>query len=163
VRDAAGPVRSEARERFTTDVQPVVTSALAALDSATEDARSEAVKRGRALATSLKGEVAPPPKRHRARTALIVAGLGGAAFAVARRLTGHRQTTTEWQSSYTPPAPMTPATPATDVGAHRAEGPTDVAAADPAEAASDAVETPHTPTTPDHPVAEIDIEPTEKD
>jgi vacuolar-type H+-ATPase subunit H len=165
-RDKAAPVISEARDRFTTEVLPVVTAALTALDDATEDARSEALRRGKAVAAALKGELPEPEqrKRHRVRALLIALGLGGAAFAVAKRFTS-RQPTTDWQSSYTPPpAPSTApaAAPVTDVGAHRADRADDVAAADPAEAASDSTDVPHQATTPDTPATEIDVDPVEK-
>jgi hypothetical protein len=169
VRDKAGPVLSDARDRFTTEVLPVVTSALAALDSATEDARAETKKRGRALARSLKAEVVPPPKKtHRLRNLLVVLGLGGVAFALSKRF-GSKQTTTDWQSSYTPPAGTGPVG---DVGIHRATtdagtdattgATTDAAASDPGEVAADAQVAPHEATTPDHPVTEVDVDPVDK-
>jgi hypothetical protein len=145
-------------------VLPVVTAAISALESASEDARAEAGKRARTLATALKGEVAPPPKKHTGRNVLVALGLGGAAFAVVRRCTG-KQPTTAWQSSYTPPPAPTPAAtggPVTDVGAHRADTPTDPAASDPGEAVADATEVPHDATTPDNPVTEVDVDPAHK-
>ncbi len=164
VLDKAGPVLADVRDAFTGEVVPVVTAAISALDDATEDARAEAVKRTRALATAIKGEVAPPPKKHTARNVLIALGLGGAAFAVARLL-GNRQPTTSWQSSYTPPPAPTPSStggPVTDVGAHRADTATDTAAAGPGEAVADATEVPHDASTPDNPVTEIDVDPSHR-
>jgi hypothetical protein len=164
VLDKAGPVLSEVRDVFTGEVVPVVIAAISALDNATEDARAEAVKRAKALATTLKGEVAPPPKKHTGRNVLIALGLGGAAFAAAKLL-GNRQPTTSWQSSYTPPPAPTPSStggPVTDVGAHRADTATDTAASDPGEAVADATDVPHDASTPDNPVTEIDVDPTHK-
>jgi hypothetical protein len=165
VLDKAAPVFSDVKDRFTAEVLPVVTAAISALDAATEDARAEAGKRTKALATALKGEVAPPPKKHTGRNVLVALGLGGAAFAVARRLTS-KQPTTSWQSSYTPPPAPTPSStggPVTDVGAHRADIPTDdVAASDPGEAVADATDVPHDATTPDNPVTEVDVDPDRK-
>ncbi len=165
VLDRAAPVLSDAKERFTAEVLPVVTAAISALESATEDARGEAGKRTKALGAALKGEVAPPPKKHTGRNILLVLGLGGAAFAVAKKLTS-KQPTTSWQSSYTPPPVPTPSStggPVTDVGAHRADTPTDTAAAGPGEAVADAAEAPHDATTPDNPATEVDVDPSAKD
>ena len=96
------------------------------------------------------------------RSLLVVLGLGGIAFAVAKRL-GRRQPTTSWQSSYTPPPAPAPAAPPAvrwpGAGAHRADAASDDdAASDPAEAASDAADVPHDASTPDNPVTEIDVE-----
>ena len=161
-RDKAAPYVSDARDKFTSDVLPAMTAALAAVDEATEDARSETKKRGKAVAAALRGEVAAPEEKHRGRTLLILLGLGGIAFAVAKRL-GARQPTTNWQSSYTPPpAPVPP--PAggpvagADIGAHRADEPDDIAASDPGEAVSDAADAPHDASTPDTPVTEVDVD-----
>jgi vacuolar-type H+-ATPase subunit H len=162
-RDKAAPYVSDAKDKFTSDVLPVVTAALAAVDEATEDARAETKKRGKAVAAALKGEVEAPEKKHRVRSLLIVLGLGGIAFAVAKRL-GRRQPTTSWQSSYTPPpAPVPPAAggpvAGAGTGAHRADAePDDTAASDPGEAASDATDVPHDASTPDNPVTEIDVD-----
>jgi hypothetical protein len=164
VLDKAAPVLSDVKDRFTAEVLPVVTAAISALEDATEDARAEAAKRTKAVATAIRGEVAPPPKKHTGRNLLLVLGLGGAAFAVVKRL-GNRQPTTSWQSSYTPPpAPTPPATggPVTDVGAHRADTATDTAASDPGEAVADATDVPHDASTPDNPVTEVDVDPTHK-
>jgi F0F1-type ATP synthase membrane subunit b/b' len=161
VRDKAAPYIADARERLATEVLPAVTAALATLDAATEDARHETVKRSKAVAAALKGEVeAPQPKKHRGRLALLLLAVGGAIFAVSRKL-GNRQPTTNWQSSYTPP-PATSTGPAAGVGVegglHRAEDTDDIAASDPAEAVSDATDVPHTPTTPDNPAEEINVD-----
>jgi hypothetical protein len=165
VLDKASPVLSDVRDRFTAEVLPVVTAAIAALDDATEDARAEAAKRTKALATALRGEVAPPPKeKHTFRNLLVALGLGGAAFAAVKRFTGGKQES-DWKSSYTPPPATTPSptgAPVTDVGAHRADMPTDLAASDPGEAVADATEVPHDATTPDNPVTEIDVDPPER-
>jgi F0F1-type ATP synthase membrane subunit b/b' len=168
-RDKAAPYVSDARERLATEVLPAVTAALATLDAATEEARHETVKRSKAVAAALKGEVeAPQPKRRRGRVVLLLLAVGGAIFAVSRKLS-NRKPTTNWQSSYTPP-PASPASPAAGTtgpaagvgvegGLHRADDTADdTAAAEPGEAVSDATEVPHTPTTPDNPVVEIDVD-----
>jgi F0F1-type ATP synthase membrane subunit b/b' len=166
-RDKATPYISDARERLATEVLPAVTAALATLDAATEEARHETVKRSKAVAAALKGEVeAPKPKKRRGPLALLLLlTVGGAVFAVSRRLAS-RKPTTNWQSSYTPPPAPTAGTssgPAAGVGVegglHRAEdAPDDTAASDPAEAVSDATDIPHPATTPDDPVEDIHID-----
>ena len=164
-RDKAAPFVSDARDRindrFTSDVLPALTAALAAVDEATEDVRAETGKRSKAVAAALKGEVEAPGKTHRVRNVLVVLGLGGLLVAVAKKLSS-RQPTTSWQSAYTPPPAPTTSPAAGPVGAgtgaHRADGADDVAASDPAEAASDAADAPHDASTPDNPVTEIDIE-----
>jgi len=169
-RDKAAPYVADARDRLTTEVLPVVTAALASVDAATEEARAETLKRGKAVAAALRGEVEAPQKKHRGRLLLILLGIGGAVFAGVRVL-GNRRATTNWQSSYTPP-PATPSTTTTtsgpvgeglvagsEGGLHRAEAsPDDTAASDPAEAVSDATDVPHESTTPDNPVTEVDVD-----
>lgn len=163
-RDRATPYIADARDRLATEVLPAVTAALATLDAATEEARHETVKRGKAVAAALKGEVeAPQPKKRRGRLALLLLAVGGAIFAVSRKLSS-RKPTTNWQSSYTPPPTTGTSTgPAAGVGVegglHRAEDtPDDTAAAQPGEAVSDATDAPHAPTTPDNPVEEINVD-----
>jgi hypothetical protein len=149
-------------DRFTTEVLPVLTAALAALDSATEDARAVTRERGKAVAAALKGEEPEPVKKHRGRRLLVALGLGGVAFAIAKKLSS-RQPTTNWQSSYSPPPAPTSAAaggPVVD-GAHRADTPgdtDDIGASDPAEAAADATDVPHGATTPDNPVTEVNLD-----
>ena len=134
-RDKAAPYVSEARDRINSDVIPAVKDAIAALDDATEDARAEAKKRGKAVAAAAKGEVEAPGSKHRVRKVLIALGLGGIAFAVAKRL-GGQQPSTNWQSSYTPPpAPVPPPARGPVAG-----GADDIAASTPGEAASDAAD-----------------------
>jgi vacuolar-type H+-ATPase subunit H len=133
-RDKAAPYLSDAKDRFTDDVLPVVTAALAAVDDATEDARTETVKRGKAVAAALKGEVAAPEKSHRVRNVLVALGLGGIAYAAVKKL-GGRQPSTTWQSSYTPPVVPTPPS-SEGPGTHRADA-DDTAAVDPADAVVD--------------------------
>ena len=161
-RDKAAPLVADAKDKITSDVLPAVVAALAAVDSATEDARAESLRRGTAVVAALKGEIeAPRKKRRRLPALLVVLGLGGIAFAVVKLL-GGRQPTTSWQSSYTPPPAPVPAPaggPVAGAGSHRAEaGPEDTAASDPAEAASDATDVPHPATTPDSPATEIDVD-----
>ncbi len=154
-RDKAAPLVSEVRDRFTDDVLPVVTAAVSALDEATEDVRGEAVKRGRAVAAAVRGDiegdVAEPQKSHTVRNVLVALGLGGAIFAVVRRLSA-REPSTTWQSAYEPP-------PADGlVAAAAAEATADPAASDPAEFAADVTEEPHAVTTPDDPATQIDLD-----
>lgn len=144
-RDKSGPVISDARDRLASDVLPRLNAALAAVEEATEDARTEAKRRGKATAAAMKGEVDAPKKKHRLRNLMLVLGLGGIAAAVAKRLSD-RQPATAWQSAYTPPpAPSAP----THVD--------DEAAAAPDEAAADAVPKPHKATTPDQPAEEVHL------
>ena len=144
-RDKSGPVISDARDRLSSDVIPRLNAALAAVEEATEDVRTEAKRRGKATAAAIKGEVEAPKKKHRVRRMLIVLGLGGLAAAVAKQLSD-RQATTAWQSAYTPP-------PAPSAPAHV----DDEAAAAPDEAAADAPSEPHTATTPDNPAEEVHL------
>ena len=145
-RAKAAPALNDARDRITTEVLPLLTAAIAAVDEATEDARTEAKKRGKATAAALKGELeAPEKKKHRLRKVLMVLGIGAAIAAVAKKLSD-RQPATAWQSSYAPPpAPAAP---------RHVE---DEAAAAPDEAAADASEHPHKATTPDNPVEEVHL------
>jgi hypothetical protein len=167
-RDKAAPALSEAKLKLTNEVLPVLTAAIAAANEATEDVREEAKKRGKATAAALKGDLQPPKKKkHRLRRLLTVLGLGGAVFAVVKKLSD-RDATTAWQSSYTPPpAPPAPPAPpsATTVsdpaGAHRAEAGDDEGGASPDVAAADAAAEPHPASTPDQPAEEIDV--TKKD
>jgi vacuolar-type H+-ATPase subunit H len=160
-RDKAAPYASAARDRIVSEVMPVVSAALGSLDEATEDVRNETIRRSKAVSAALKGEIAAPEpkKKRRGPLLLILLGLGGIGFAVAKRL-GSRQPTTTWQSSYTPPAPAAPSTaPASPAATASAAGSTaDPAASDPAEAAADATEAPHTTTTPDKPATEVDVD-----
>ena len=143
------------------DVLPALTAALASVDEATEDARAETKKRGKAVAAALKGEVEAPEKKHRGRTLLVAARPRRHRLRRVKKF-GAKQPTTSWQSSYTPPpapAPPPAGGPVAGAGAHRADADADdIAASDPAEAASDAADVPHDATTPDNPVAEIDVD-----
>jgi len=159
-RDKAAPYVSDARDRFSETVLPVLTAALARVDEATEDVRDETMKRGKAVAAALKGEIEAPKKKRRGWKLLVLLGLAGLGYAGYQKF-GGKQPTTTWQSSYTPPPAPTPAPaggPVAGAGAHRADAePDDTAASDPAEAASDATDVPHDATTPDTPVEEIDV------
>ena len=167
-RKTAGPALTDARDKLTTEVLPVLTAAIAAANEATEDVRGEAVKRGRATAAALKGEIAPPPRKekHRLRKLLVALGLSGVVAMVAKKLSD-RQATTAWQSSYTPtPAPTSTSgsTGAGTVGAsgiHKAETTDDVGGASPDVAAADAAAEPRMPTTPDDPLQQDDIKRTD--
>jgi vacuolar-type H+-ATPase subunit H len=159
-RDKAAPYVSDARDRFSETVLPVLTAALASVDEATEDVRDETMKRGKAVAAALKGEIEAPKKQRRGWKLLVLLGLAGLGYAGYQKF-GGKQPTTTGQSSYTPPPAPTPAPaggPVAGAGAHRADAePDDTAASDPAEAASDATDVPHDATTPDTPVEEIDV------
>jgi len=159
-RDKAAPYVSDARDRFSETVLPVLTAALASVDEATEDVRDETMKRGKAVAAALKGEIEAPKKKRRGWKLLVLLGLAGLGYAGYQKF-GGKQPTTTWQSSYTPPPAPTPPPaggPVAGAGAHRADAePDDTAASDPAEAASDATDVPHDATTPDTPVEEIDV------
>ena len=159
-RDKAAPYVSDARDRFSETVLPVLTAALASVDEATEDVRDETMKRGKAVAAALKGEIEAPKKKRRGWKLLVLLGLAGLGYAGYHKF-GGKQPTTTWQSSYTPPPAPTPAPaggPVAGAGAHRADAePDDTAASDPAEAASDATDVPHDATTPYTPVEEIDV------
>ncbi len=161
-RDKAAPYVSDARDKLSTTVLPVITAALASVDDATEDARDETKRRGKAVAAALKGEIEAPEKKHRGRKLLMLLGLGGLSFAAYKKL-GSKQPTTSWQSSYTPPPAPAPSPAGGPVagggaaGAHRADEGDDTGASDPAEAASDATDEPHGTTTPDSPAEEIDV------
>ncbi len=163
-RGKAAPYAADARDKFSETVLPALTAALASVDEATEEARAEALKRGKAVAAAVKGEVEVPEKKHRGRKLMVVLGLGGIAYAAYKKF-GAKQPTTNWQSSYTPPPAPTPAPAGGPVagagaaGAHRADaGPDDTAASDPGEAVSDAADVPHDATTPDNPVEEVNVD-----
>jgi vacuolar-type H+-ATPase subunit H len=147
-REKAAPLVAEARDRITHDVLPALNAAVAAVDDATEDVRTETLKRGKAVAAALRGEaaaaLAPEPTSHKLRNVLLALGLGGAGFAAYKKF-GPQQSTSSWQSSYTPPPVGVPTT-------------NDTAASDPAEAAADATDVPHTATTPDNPVIVVDVD-----
>ena len=138
-REKASPAINDAKIKFSDDVLPVLTAALAAINEATEETRDEAKRRGKATAAALKGEVEAPKKKHRFRKLLVVLGLGGVAAVVARKVTEQRASNA-WQSSYSP----TPASPSAD----------DTGASTLDEAVADAAESPHPVTTPDNPLAE---------
>jgi hypothetical protein len=150
-REKATPVVEGARDKFNADVLPALVAAAAAANEATEDVRAETLRRGKATAAALKGEVAAPePKKsHKLRNLLVILGLGAIVAAVAKKLS-ERESTTTWESSYTPSTPA--------AGAHRGEpDPTDVAGSSPDVAAADAAATPHPATTPDDPAETIDV------
>jgi hypothetical protein len=166
-RDKAAPYVADARERvtvtFTTEVLPVVTAALAAVDEATEDARHETLKRGKAVAAALRGELAEQEvvpqaeESHKLRAVLVALGLGGAGYAAFKKFgSGNKSTSTGWQSSTTSSSARVSDTPLADAAAEAAAD--DVAASDPAEAAADANEAPHIATTPDRPATQVDLD-----
>ncbi|HMD11531.1 MAG TPA: hypothetical protein VKG90_04280, partial [Marmoricola sp.] len=109
----------------------------------------EALRRGRATAAAVKGEVdAPKPKGSRLKKLIVFLGLAGLGAFVYKKLKGD-DSSTAWQSSYQPaPAPTPTATVAEDASG-----------ASPDEAVADAVagEAVHDVTTPDSPLAETDV------
>jgi phage tail tape-measure protein len=157
----AAPVVADARDKFNSEVLPVITAAVAAANEATEDARGEAKKRGKATAAALRGEIeAPVKKKHRFRKFLLFAGLTGVAAVVAKTLSD-RQASTAWQSTYTPtPAPVdeTPTATAAAAAAAKRRAADDEGASAPDEAAADAGEAPHPATTPDEPAEEVQVD-----
>ncbi|HEX6249626.1 MAG TPA: hypothetical protein VFZ64_17300 [Nocardioidaceae bacterium] len=173
VKERTAPAVEGAKTKFTSEVLPVITAAVAAASEATEEAREEAKKRGVATAAALKGELEAPPekKSHKFRNFLLLLGLGGLVAFVAKKMSD-REASTAWQSSYTPtPAASTGTTPSysapgvaatdeTPVGtaAAAAAQAHDEAGAGPDEAAADASEHPHKATTPDNPAEEVKID-----
>ena len=146
---AAEEAAHKDQERFKDDVVPAVSAALATAAAASEPYREEARRRGAATLAAVKGEVEPPKKSHKLRNLLVLLGLGGIAFFVAKRLTESEDSA--WQTSYEPtpaPPPTTPPRPTVvpDPENH------DAGAAGPDEALADAGESPHTPTDPDAPL-----------
>jgi hypothetical protein len=165
-RDWVAPALADARDKLTQDVLPAITAAIAVAGEATEEVRTEAMRRGAATAAALKGEVRAPEKteHHRFRKLLILLGLGGVVAGVVKKLSD-RQASTAWQSSYTPPVDSGTSTsgsgtPTYDQMPTATAGTTpplatDEAAAGLDEAVADATETPHVATTPDDPADEI--------
>jgi F0F1-type ATP synthase membrane subunit b/b' len=153
-RDKAAPVLGDAKDRFNSDVLPLIAAAAAAASEATEEAREETRKRGKATVAALRGDVEPPKKKHRLRKLLILAGLGGIAAFVAKKLSD-REATTAWESSYTPSSTQ----PADGAGAHRAETDEgdDQGGSSPDVAAADAAAEPHRATTPDAPAETVEV------
>jgi hypothetical protein len=176
-REKTTPVVEGAKTKFTTEVLPVITAAVAAASEATEEAREEAKKRGTATAAALKGEIeAPEKKSHKLRNLFLLLGLSGIVAFVAKKMSD-REASTAWQSSYTPTPPSGSTTPSYSApGVAGAGGPDvddtpmgtaaaaaaakarDEGAAAPDEAAADAAESPHTATTPDNPAEEIKVD-----
>jgi hypothetical protein len=178
VKERTAPAVEGAKAKFTAEVLPVITAAVAAASEATEEAREEARKRGSATAAALKGEVAAPKKKesHKLRNLLLLMGLGGLVAFVAKKMSD-RDASTAWQSSYTPssstggttptysaPGVSTTAavevddTPMASAAAAAAAQARDEAGAGPDEAAADAAEAPHAATTPDNPAEEIKVD-----
>src|SRR5690349_13218245 len=167
-RDKAAPFVSDAREKFVKDVVPAVTAAVAAAGEKAEPYADEALRRGRATAAAVKGEVdAPKPKGSRLKKLIVFLGLAGLGAFVYKKLKGD-DSSTAWQSSYQPAPAPTPPTPApvpdataggaggdplTDSGADDAGG------ASPDEAVADAAAGAemHEVTTPDSPVEQTDV------
>ena len=181
VKERTAPAVEGAKTKFTAEVLPVITAAVAAASEATEEAREEARKRGSATAAALKGEIAAPEKKklHKLRNLMLLMGLGGLAAFVAKKLSD-REASTAWQSSYTPTSTGSSAggatptysapgvstagaadiddTPMGTAAAAAAAQARDEGGAGPDEAAADAAEAPHTATTPDNPAEEIKVD-----
>jgi hypothetical protein len=182
-REKANPHVETVRNKFATEVLPVVTAAVAAASEATEEARAEARKRGGATAAALKGDVEPPRRKRSRRFSklLVLLGLGAVAAFLAKKMSD-RDASSAWQSSYTPApasssgsggastptygAPGVAATGAADLddtpmgtaAAAAAAQAHDEAGAGPDEAAADAEEHPHPASTPDAPADEVRVE-----
>ena len=177
VKERTAPAVEGAKAKFTAEVLPVITAAVAAASEATEEAREEAKKRGAATAAALKGEVEAPKKTHKFRNFLLLLGLGGVVALVAKKMSD-RQASTAWQSAYTPStsagtagspsysapgvtpsdAPQVDDTPVGTAAAAAAAKARDEAGAGPDEAAADAERHPHAATTPDNPAEEIKVD-----
>jgi ElaB/YqjD/DUF883 family membrane-anchored ribosome-binding protein len=171
-RDKAAPFVSDAREKFVKDVVPAVTAAVAAAGEKAEPYADEALRRGRATAAAVKGEVDAPKQKKgsRLRKLVVFLGLAGLGAFVYKKLKGD-DSSTAWQSSYQPapaPTPPTPA-PVPDATAATAGGAggdpltdslaDDAGGASPDEAVADAAAGAemHEVTTPDSPVEQTDV------
>jgi hypothetical protein len=77
----------KAREKFSEDVLPKVTLALASLAAAAEPVVEETSRRGKATKAALKGEIdAPKRKTHRLRKVVLFLGFGALAAAAVKKL-----------------------------------------------------------------------------
>ena len=77
----------KAREKFSEDVLPKVTSALASLAAAAEPVVEETSRRGKATKAALKGELDVPQKKsHRLRKVVLFLGFGALAAAAVKKL-----------------------------------------------------------------------------
>jgi hypothetical protein len=77
----------KAREKFSEDVLPKVTLALASLAAAAEPVVEETSRRGKATKAALKGEIdAPKKKTHRLRKVVLFLGFGALAAAAVKKL-----------------------------------------------------------------------------
>jgi hypothetical protein len=77
----------KAREKFSDDVLPKVSAALASLAAAAEPVVEETSRRGKATKAALKGEIdAPKKKSHRLRKVVLFLGFGALAAAAVKKL-----------------------------------------------------------------------------
>jgi hypothetical protein len=98
-----------------------------------------------------------PEKRGRLKKLLLLGGLAGIGSVVFKRLRGE-QSTTNWQSSYTPsPAPRHTPTHAATTPAAGAAAADDEGAASPDEALADRSTEPHPDTTPEDPAEMVEL------
>ncbi|TCO46149.1 hypothetical protein EV646_107171 [Kribbella antiqua] len=76
-----------AREKFSDDVLPKVSAALASLAAAAEPVVEETTRRGKATKAALKGEIDVPKKKsHRLRKVVLFVGFGALAAAAVKKL-----------------------------------------------------------------------------
>ncbi|MGA8258549.1 MAG: hypothetical protein WB767_18405 [Nocardioides sp.] len=172
-RDKAGPALAEARDKAAPVIADAKVRAAVGLAEAREKAAplvaqgaaiaAERVTAARELADAKTAELtgAPEPqKKSKLKRFVLVAGVAGAAAAVAKKLRGGSSSGDNWQSTYTPaPAPAAPVPPTPSAPQAGLE---DSAGASPDEALSDAAEAPHPVTTPDDPAEVVDVEPGSK-
>jgi hypothetical protein len=133
-RDWASPKVEDAVTKVKSDVIPKVAGAVTVALVASEPVREEAKTRGTAAVAALKGEVAPPPKKHRLRKLFVLAGVLGAAY-VGWRAWAAKQNATRTPEPWAAPAPSGDVYP---VDEHPLTD--DPAAASPDEALADAAE-----------------------
>ncbi|GAA1933129.1 hypothetical protein GCM10009815_29510 [Nocardioides marmoribigeumensis] len=173
-RDRLGPALEDARERITPVLEDARDRAVPAAERARDAARVRLADAAANVATRLDdrlpddrtpdfiADASTNKKGGKLRKLLVLAGLGGVAALVVKRLQGDPAPT--WQAATPPPAPaprpaagaptaQTPVTPAAP--ASGAEG--DAAGGTPGEVASDQVDEPHEPTTPDAPAEQVDV------
>lgn len=168
-REKAAPYVSDAREKFVKDVVPAVTAVVVAAGEKAEPYADEALRRGRATAAAVKGEVDAPKQKKgsKLRKLVVFLGLAGLGALVYKKLKGD-DSSTAWQSSYQPTPAPTPPTPA-PVPSAAADGvggdpltdslADDAGGASPDEAVADAAAGAemHGVTTPDSPLEETDV------
>jgi hypothetical protein len=172
-RERLVPMVEDARDRFVPLAEKAAQDAREAAQQAAERARPHATaakvaataataKGARKVATALDerlpdertpaviSKASERKKGGKIKKLLVLAGLGGAAAYVAKRMTSEPAPT--WQS-VPPPAPTS-----SSGGSSGPSGETtDAAGASPDEVAADRAEEPHEPTSPDNPAEEVDL------